>query len=558
MRTSFKEYAVTNYGDLKENPITEDILKLVLNDTDFLDALKPWEKLIVLADYPMKNKEIEALSGLTAPYVMDRLCRDVIRYYLGCGCPNEKKDGIVKQRYLNRVFTDVNGTRGKVIAYHNYNDVTVMLDDDTIVLGVSTRLLNSNKFYPANYYKSLEYKSTTFYSSEGIPGKVVNYRSATDMDVLFKNGVLRLGCSGDALKQLWISAAQNMHGVKVSQGNGTAVRNQIMLDKHKALINTTKEGKNGVIGKLKEYRSCTDVDIELSTGVVLSHVPFYIFTQGLFGGISNNEKARRSWEGSKFELKTGESFTVSRYIDCDNMAITFENNRKMYGVTANQIKYGYLKNPECYIGKTYNDVNGNRVTVVDCYTPNFCKIKHGDNFIEDYVLISHLERGMFIREDGVFWDSAKLLKRFKKLYPDYQITKEDIDDIFFEKKFTNILGEKQKIIVSNYIGDLKSDEVAENVNLSKSSVDITISRVCNIIKRYHERRNVTNISATDSPDMLDIPVFVENALKKGNIYTIEKLLNCTEEDLRGLYHLGDKGIDILRQRLDAWSFIYNF
>ena len=105
---------------------------------------------------------------------------------------------------------------------------------------------------------------------------------------------------------------------------------------------------------------------------------------------------------------------------------------------------------------------------------------------------------------------------------------------------------------------MKSDEVAENVNLSKSSVDITISRVCNIIKRYHERRNVTNISATDSPDMLDIPVFVENALKKGNIYTIEKLLNCTEEDLRGLYHLGDKGIDILRQRLDAWSFIYNF
>ena len=185
------------------------------------------------------------------------------------GCPGYGRYADKMSKYLGKQMMASNGQLMEIIGGTDAKNLIVRFEDGTEVKGITTSVFNSGHVVNPNYtYRDVErnsYLGKTNVANNGLKMTIVAFRSSSDIDVQFEDGVkvchkkLHHFNSGD------IKHPQIVSGVKSDR------------------VGETNISVCGLNMEILSYPRATDVTIKFETGYVAEHKIYHNFLTGKIG-----------------------------------------------------------------------------------------------------------------------------------------------------------------------------------------------------------------------------------------------------------------------------------
>lgn len=245
------------------------------------------------------------------------------------------KSGTIKNPYkdalerIGEVSIATNGQKMVIIAYHNYENIDVRFEDNTIVLNKSYSdfkkgsILNPN----ARTKESIVRVGETSLSSKGEKMTIEAWRGNADIDVRFEDNTL--------VKN---KTYANFKSGLITNPNFSAKKYIGMKSKHKV---------TGLDMEIIEFRNCSDVDIRFSDGYIAYNKSVQNFKNGK---ITYEAKSR---VGESKLANNGLLMEIVEYNSNNSMKVKFEDNT-IVPTYYSSFKSGNVSHPSLrLVGKGY-------------------------------------------------------------------------------------------------------------------------------------------------------------------------------------------------------------
>ena len=252
-------------------------------------------------------------------------------------CNQELADKRLGERAIMK-----NGQQATIIAYRGATDIDIQFDDGTVVERRSYNefklgSIRNPQYTPPNPVAAKRIGETRTMSN-GQKATIVQYRTSTDIDVVFENGDLRRHvryphfCSGKV---------RPIDNVEIQQSRVGEER----------LMNC------GQVCKIIKYDEAHNITVQFEDGTVL---PGKYYTDFLRGAIVHpgvyNTKTIKNKHGTTVasaeqigmvrQMLNGHTATIIEYRNNDDMDVEFEDGQIRRGVSFFKFTYGKLEHPD--------------------------------------------------------------------------------------------------------------------------------------------------------------------------------------------------------------------
>ena len=215
-----------------------------------------------------------------------------------------------------------NGMLMKVIAYRSYDSIDVQFENGIVVNNKSYGDFKKGKI---NLPKALERVGEVSKAKNGMLIKIIEYRSARDIDVQFEDGVVVKNKSYNDFKEGYIPHPK--FSTKVRRNNSNRV-------------GEVNKATNGMMMKVIAYRSGTDIDIQFEDGSIVRNKSYQNFLKGKIGHPLGNLAMKRVGETNI--ANNGMKMEIINYRSNDDIDVKFENGVVRKNVSYRSFKIGNL------------------------------------------------------------------------------------------------------------------------------------------------------------------------------------------------------------------------
>lgn len=224
----------------------------------------------------------------------------------------------MKKNRVNEVHTTKDGFKFKIIAYRSSKDIDIQYEDGEIKkTSYDTVSKGFNRF---GVYSKLEDRTgEEGISNKGQKMKIIAYRNARDIDIMFEDNTIVLHKAYNSFKRGTIS---NPNYKGVSHDNEERIMN------------------NGSLARIVCYRNSNDIDVLLDNSVLVEHRQYSSFMKGSI----TNERVKDKYLNT--ETITNQGFHV-KVVECDdsqNIKVKFDDG-SISKVTSYQFNRGEIGYP---------------------------------------------------------------------------------------------------------------------------------------------------------------------------------------------------------------------
>lgn len=220
-----------------------------------------------------------------------------------------------------------------IVAARVMSDLDVRFEDGTIVQHKSFEAFSRGKIrYPVVNNRLGEERTL-----EGGKGKIVAYRSASDIDVLFENGKMATHCDYEHFKK------------------GKILPDEMDHKRHRQskFEGLTLKMNCGMTATIIWYRKATDIDVEFQDGYIARHRTLRNFQYGLVSNpnILNESMSVKKQRlpvlhvGDSKKMNNGMIATIKEYRSSASLDVQFEDGTVVKNRTANAFRSGQIRNP---------------------------------------------------------------------------------------------------------------------------------------------------------------------------------------------------------------------
>ncbi len=231
---------------------------------------------------------------------------------------------------IGETKTANNGMLMTIIAYRTCRDVDIQFEDETIVYHKNyDSFLRGEIRHPHNYTKNKKERIGKEHMSNcGLNMKIVGYRNMDDLDVQFEDGTI----------------IKNQKYVKFQAGQITPPH----MSYKKRHIGEQVKSKLGII-TLIQYRKYGDVDVQFEDGTIIRHVSYQNFQKGQVKKVPCKHKPHKSFkkerENETVRASNGLMMKIKEYRTANDIDIEFEDGVVVYNKTYAGFKKGCVPHP---------------------------------------------------------------------------------------------------------------------------------------------------------------------------------------------------------------------
>lgn len=308
------------------------------------------------------------------------------------------------------------GMRMKIVGYRRSTDIDIQFEDGIIVEHKSySAFKKGNIRHPRTKdtktirrvredLKSAR-EGEVSEASNGLAMTLIEYRSATDIDIQFEDGII----------------AKNRTYRRFKDGR---IKHPTIKSKYAA--SSRIKNRLGEIGKSREnqdikiirYAGHNDMDIMFPDGYILKNVSYTHFRDGSISRYRNRqeiEKQRKSRIGETIIAKNGLKATIIGYNKSVDITVQFEDGIVVKDIKYNNFKQGVIKHPNInasigkrrnnleakkrHIGETVVNKFGQRITIIDYINTTNIVVQFDNGEIKDHVRYSTFTRGNIASKD---------------------------------------------------------------------------------------------------------------------------------------------------------------
>ena len=289
------------------------------------------------------------------------------------------------------------GYRMTIIAYRNALDMDVQFDDGTVRHHVTYQSFTLGRILKTP--QSVERIGEVRYNKKHERMVIIAYNSVLDIDVQFDDGTIRRGVTYSSFKSGSIPK------------KGRIVKSKY-TDKR---IGETRRNNDGLLMRIKGYRSATDIDVEFENGNIRNGVTYQSFKSGNLKDVIRSEffKSRvgevgYNNEGFKMIIKDyrsstdidvefedgeiircvryqnflrgcvaktksrvgeysinskGQRMRIKAYRNSLDLDVEFDDGAVRTGVTYQSFKNGQVAKPKCRVGEVSYNSKGEKMTL---------------------------------------------------------------------------------------------------------------------------------------------------------------------------------------------------
>lgn len=173
--------------------------------------------------------------------------------------------GAIKNKGVHVGETNVNknGETMTIVAFRNLSDVDIKFEDGSILYNkMYSSFTNGTAVNP-----NLRVGEKRL-AANGQVMTIVRYRKAIDLDIEFEDGTIVCGKSYNNFKKGYIENPNNVI-LGLSPQEIVAMRTGLSYT-----------NKDGIDMTIETYRSASDIDVRLSSGELIPHTTYDLFTKG--------------------------------------------------------------------------------------------------------------------------------------------------------------------------------------------------------------------------------------------------------------------------------------
>ena len=255
--------------------------------------------------------------------------------------------------------TNKQGEHLKLICYRNSTDVDIQFDDGTIL-----KHKNYGKFKKGLIFKPEDLKVSRLgeenISKDGMRMCIINYRSATDIDVQFEDGTI-----------LYRKTYYNFKKGLLSSNSLTK------NDKANVRLGEESIASNGMKIKVIAYRGSTNMDVQFEDGYIAQNVSYYNFKRGNIRNPNSptpQKRKSKDFVGKRFKQNSGRWLEIIRYEKGGKVDVRFDDGVVVKGKNYRNVKEGKIGYPGQNlrkerlvaerIGQTVQNKDGELMTLV--------------------------------------------------------------------------------------------------------------------------------------------------------------------------------------------------
>ena len=304
----------------------------------------------------------------------------------------------------------------KIIAYRRSDDLDVQFENGAIATNKTYTNFRKGNIKPPD----LRIGEVSF-ANNGMQMKIIAYRSCTDIDIQFEDGVVVEHKSYKKFKE-----------GKIGYPN-FYLKNRVGL----SIIN--KEGHRMTI---IEYRGSSDIDVQFEDGTIVKNKKYCNFCNG---AITKQKPLKPRATKSKPSVGEeavnidGSKMRIINYRSSLDIDVQFDDGTVLYNKNYSSFKNGSLINPNNRVGEKVVASNGMEIKIIAYRGANDIDVQFEDGYIADHVQYSNFKKGT-IRNPNCPTTMPKRESKYQK-----DVGKKFILNNGFTVKILNISEEKQGI-----------------------------------------------------------------------------------------------------------------
>lgn len=304
-----------------------------------------------------KNKSKERIgetrkanNGMLMTIIAYKTCRDIdIQFEDGIIVCHKNYDSFLRGeiRHPNNYTTNKKerigeehmsncGLNMKIIGYRNMDDLDVQFEDGTIMKNQKYKNFQIGQITPPHMSYDKRHIGEQVKSKQGII-TLIKYRKYKDIDVQFEDGTTIKNVSYSNFKRGQISKIP---------------RKKIQRLSKKERENETVRASNGLMMKIKEYRTANDIDVEFEDGIVVYNKTYAGFKKGCVPHPNNKPCTHIGEEKYAYN---GLLMKIVGYRNREDLDIEFEDGIVVKNKTYKIFQSGYVKHP--YISSQKAKIN---------------------------------------------------------------------------------------------------------------------------------------------------------------------------------------------------------
>lgn len=206
-----------------------------------------------------KIVDYKGYNGITVEFEDGTIVETDMRSFINKSIknPNIKKDSKLIKNTSERLGQETitkEGYKVKIVKYNSAKDITVEFEDKTQLNKVNySQFVKGDLKKPVDFSERIGLVKTM---NNGLKAKIIEYNDCDNITVQFENNKVRKN---------------------ISYGN--FIKGTVDLDKRERLGQTSKFN-NGLIGKIIEYNSSTDITVKFEDKTVVKHTTYSQFKRG--------------------------------------------------------------------------------------------------------------------------------------------------------------------------------------------------------------------------------------------------------------------------------------
>ena len=306
---------------------------------------------------------------------------------------------------IGEVALSIEGEQIELVEYNSYNDITIKFPDGYTISKVSYSRFKENK---VSRYKRFELQheerlGITNLMNNGLQATIIAYRSSTDIDVEFEDGIIIKNVYWHNFVKGCIRHPDYMHKSNIK------------------IIGEIKQNNYGNTLKIIDYHNIKDITVKFEDDTILKHVNYYNFLEGSIKHPKDDSKNARL--GEIRTANNGLKMEIIAYRSYEDIDVKFENNivveHKTYGAfkkgqircavekqvskSRKQIKKKehknkgmstYKKQKLCRIGESNIANNGMKMTIIEYRDSTDIDVQFEDGTIVKHKYYADFKTGL--------------------------------------------------------------------------------------------------------------------------------------------------------------------
>lgn len=310
--------------------------------------------------YKMTIKEYRSAKSIDVEFDDGTIRKDVQYSSFKSGriskIPRERKNNLSEKRIGEENVAEC-GMRMRITAYRSATDIDIEFED-----GITRKCIAYDQFKNGKVSRCIHGLWEIKRNIDGELMKIIRYNSSKDIDVEFSGGLVREGVSYGAFRR------------------GTVFRYP---------LGEVSYNSNGDKMRILRFRNINDMYIESENGSIYRSIPFSVFKDGMIKSVQGL--------GEKSINEDGLIMSIIRYKSSDNIDVQFESGKKLERVSYADFENGSLhygwKVSDIKVGEAKYNKCGDLMWITSCKSVDNITVAFADGRVRKRVSYSKFVKG---------------------------------------------------------------------------------------------------------------------------------------------------------------------